>query len=158
MSVYFILCHFYYINKMKMTIFEEFDRIFDSMVNNSSLMANPIWYGCRVVAGPDGPPAIQGFGNLQGNTVEVDVIPNEEKSEVKMVAEIPGVVKDEIQVSVDENVLVIDAIRSDKKYHASVPIQYPIVEDSVKASYKNGILEIVFSTESRPKGKQIRVE
>lgn len=141
-----------------MTIFEEFDRIFDRVFSDSPLATNPAWYGCHMVAGPNSPPTIQEFGNWQKNTIEVDVIPNEEKNEVKVVAEMPGVAKDDIHVSVDENNLVIDAAHAEKKYYAHVPIQHPIVEDDVKASYRNGILEIVFSTESRPKGKQIRVD
>ncbi len=158
LTVYFILCHICYISNMKMTIFEEFDRVFDRMLSDSSFMTNPVWYGCRVESRPDGPPKIQEFGNLQRNTIEVDVIPNEENSEIKVVAEMPGVAKDDINVYVDEDDLVIDATRADKKYHARVPIQHTIIDDDIKASYRNGILEIVFSTENKPKGKKIRVD
>ena len=141
-----------------MTIFEEFDKVFDRILSNSSLMTNPVWYGCCVESRPDGPPKIQEFGNLDRNTIEVDVIPNEEKSEIKVVAEMPGVAKEDINVYVDESDLVIDAARADKKHHARVPIQHTIIDDNIKASYRNGILEIVFSTESKPKGKKIRVD
>lgn len=145
---------------MKMTIFEEFDRIFEKMFSESPLVTNPVWYGCRVTSGPNGPPEIQEFGNRQNsndNTIEVDVIPNVEKKQVKLVAEIPGVEKNDIHIVVEGNDVVIDATRGEKKYHARVPLRHQVVQNNVKASYRNGILEIVFGTENRPKGRRVRV-
>ena len=42
-----------------------------------------------------------------------------------------------------------------KKYHAKVPLKHKVDENSAKASYKNGILQLVFKTkEEKPKGKK----
>ena len=48
----------------------------------------------------------------------------------------------------------------EKKYHVKVPIKYKVDENSAKASYKNGILELVFklAKDERPKGKTVEVE
>jgi len=53
-----------------------------------------------------------------------------------------------------------DVERGDKKYHVKVPIQHRIEENSAKASYKNGILELVFKLKDpeKPKGKTVEVE
>ncbi|MFB5638138.1 MAG: Hsp20/alpha crystallin family protein, partial [Nitrosarchaeum sp.] len=41
-----------------------------------------------------------------------------------------------------------------------VPIKYKVDENSAKASYKNGILELVFKLieDEKPKGKKVEVE
>ncbi len=60
---------------------------------------------------------------------------------------------------VDGKIVNIDAENGDKKYHAKVPIQHKVDENSVKASYKNGILEIIFKqVEEKPTGKTVEVE
>ena len=48
----------------------------------------------------------------------------------------------------------------EKKYHVKVPVQHKVDENSAKASYKNGVLEIVFKLveEEKPKGKTVEVE
>ena len=47
-----------------------------------------------------------------------------------------------------------------KNIMSKVPVQHNVDENSVKASYKNGVLEIVFKLieEEKPKGKTVEVE
>ncbi|MDH3766172.1 MAG: Hsp20 family protein, partial [Nitrosopumilus sp.] len=44
--------------------------------------------------------------------------------------------------------------------HVKVPLKHKVDESSVKASYKNGILQIVFKLveEEKSKGKMVEVE
>ena len=47
-----------------------------------------------------------------------------------------------------------------KKYHSQVPLRIKVDENSVKASYKNGILEVTLKVleEEKPIGKKVEVE
>jgi len=49
---------------------------------------------------------------------------------------------------------------SKKKYHVKVTLQHKVDENSAKASYKNGVLQIIFklAEEEKPKGKTVEVE
>jgi len=68
--------------------------------------------------------------------------------------------KEPVKIVVDGKIVNIDAEHGDKKYHVKVPIEQKVDENSVKASYKNGILEIIFKqlAEEKPKGKTVEVE
>ena len=71
----------------------------------------------------------------------------------------PGVEKSDVNVVVgDDKVIHIDAEHGEKKYHVKVPIKHKIDAESPKATYKNGILELVFKLEDeRSKGKTVNV-
>lgn len=155
-------------------MFEEFDRIFGRMpdrlfetagsVDGSRCDCAPThWYGYSVAVGPDGRPVVREFGNMKpdhagGRSIQVDTIVDEKKNEVKMVAEIPGVEKKDIDIVLEDEGIAISATRGQTKYHANVPLQHGVNRDTIKASYRNGILEIVFGIEDKPKGKTVRVD
>ena len=75
----------------------------------------------------------------------------------KLVAEMPGVEKEDIHVVVNGNIVNIKAERNTKKYDVSVPVEYKVVKDSAKASYKNGILEVVFTLTKKPEGTKVEI-
>ena len=148
--------------------FFDVDDIFEDFKKNGSF-SGPHYYGYTMTVGPDGKPIVKEYGNVKpgllpsSDTREpiVDTIVNEKDNQVKLVAEMPGVEKSDVKIVVqDNNIVNIDAEHGDKKYHANVPVQYKVDKDSVKASYKNGILEIVFGLikEEKPKGKQVEVQ
>jgi HSP20 family protein len=72
----------------------------------------------------------------------------------------PGVEKKDIKVVVQDKVVQIDAEHGDKKYHVKVPVKLKFDENTAKASYTNGILELVFKLKEdpKPKGKTVEVE
>ena len=165
-----------------MTMFnEEFDRIFKRMSGSffdiddifeefkgSNSNTGPIYYGYTMTVGPDGKPVVKEYGNVKpgllptSDTREpiVDVIVDEKEKLVKLVAEMPGVEKTDVKILVQDKVVDISAEHGIKKYHAKVPIKYKVDENSAKASYKNGILELVFKLfeDEKPKGKKVEVE
>ena len=162
---------------MKMTMFEEFDRIFGRMsdrffetagsLDGSQRNSTPAqWYGYSIVVGPDGRPVVREFGNVRpghsgrlgDRSIQVDTIVDEKNNEIKMVAEIPGVEKKDIEIVLEDEGVVIDATRDQTKFHTTVPLRHDVNRDSIKASYKNGILEIVLGIENKPKGKTVRVD
>ena len=58
---------------------------------------------------------------------------------------------------VNGNIVNIKAERNTKKYDVSVPVEYKVVKDSAKASYKNGILEVVFTLTKKPEGTKVEI-
>lgn len=165
-----------------MTMFfdDEFDRIFKRMSQNFFNIddvfeefkvkdsTGPFYYGYTMTVGPDGKPLVREYGNVKpgllpsADTREpiVDTIVDEKDKLVKLVAEMPGVEKTDVKIVVQDKTVDISAERDDKKYHVKVPIQHKVDENSAKASYKNGILELVFKLveEEKPKGKTVEVE
>ena len=155
-------------------MFEEFDRIFgrmpsrlfeaaDSADGTQCDCAPARWYGYSVVVGPDGRPAVREFGNTRpghagSRSIQVDTIVDEKNNEVKMVAEIPGVEKKDINIVLEDEGVAISATRDQTKYHTNVPLQHGVNRNTIKATYRNGILEIVFGIEDKPKGKTVRVD
>jgi HSP20 family protein len=165
-----------------MTIFnDEFNRIFGRMSNSffnmndifEELKTNgkntgPYYYGYTMTVGPDGRPVVREYGNVNqeslstSNTREpmVDTIIDEKEKLVKLIAEMPGVEKSDVKILVQDKLVDISAEHGEKKYHVKVPIKYKVDENSAKALYKNGILELVFklAEDEKPKGKKVEVE
>jgi len=84
---------------------------------------------------------------------------DEKEKVVKLIAEMPGVEKTDVKILVDKNVASITAKRGEKKYHCKVPLQHKVDENSAKATYKNGILQLVFKlVVEKQTGKRVEVE
>ena len=68
--------------------------------------------------------------------------------------------KSDVKILVQDKLVDISAEHGEKKYHVKVPIKYKVDENSAKALYKNGILELVFklAEDEKPKGKKVEVE
>ena len=147
--------------------FVNLDDLFEE-VKSAGTASGPFYYGCTMTVGPDGKPVVREYGNVKPGLLStsdtreplVDTIVDEGEKLVKLIAEMPGVEKKDVKIVVDEKIVNIDAEHGDKKYHVKVPIKYKVDENSVKASYKNGILEIIFKQlpEEKPKGKTVEVE
>ena len=147
--------------------FFDIDDIFEEFKGNGST-SGPFYYGYTMTVGPNGKPVVKEYGNVKpgllpsADTREpiVDAIVDEKEKLVKLVAEIPGVEKTDVKILVQDKIVDISAEHGEKKYHARVPIKYKVDENSAKASYKNGILELVFKLieDEKPKGKKVEVE
>jgi HSP20 family protein len=71
----------------------------------------------------------------------------------------PGVEKTDVKILVDKNIVDISAEHSEKKYHTKVPLKHKVDENSAKATYKNGILQLVFKlVVEKQTGKKVEVE
>lgn len=146
--------------------FADIDDLFE-VAKNEDNGAGPYYYGYTMTIGPDGKPVVKEYGNVKPGLLPtsdkreplVDTIVDDKENIVKMVAEMPGVTKEDINVLVEDKTVDITAEHGEKKYHASVPIQHKIDKDSAKASYQNGILELTFKRqeEPKPKGKKVEV-
>ncbi len=147
--------------------FFDIDDVFEAFKGNGS-KSGPFFYGYTMTVGPDGKPVVQEYGNVKpglptsSDTREplVDTIVDEKEKVVKLIAEMPGVEKSDVKIVVENNVVDLSAEHDDKKYHVKVSVQNKVDENSAKASYKNGVLEIIFKLveEEKPKGKTVEVE
>jgi HSP20 family protein len=157
--------------------FNEFDRIeelIDEMMQRTfespSKEANihrPYVYGFSMTIGPDGKPVIREFGNVQPGRERhkireeqeplVDVI--EEDEDVVVVAELPGVEKDDINLHASEDHLAISVDTSERKYHKELTLPARVNPKSAEASYRNGVLKVrLKKAKNAVKGERISVE
>ena len=128
----------------------------------------PYYYGYQMTVAPDGKPIVKEWGNARpinviGDSstreVIVDETINEKDRVLMLVAEMPGIEKSDIRVSVADDIVSISAEHGEKKYGTQVPLKYSIDENSAKAKYKNGILELTFTlAEEKTKGKIVPIE
>ena len=110
-------------------------------------------YGFTVKVGlGEDKPRIEPFGNIRkdaksGRTVVqevrepvVDVF--EERDHVLVVAEMPGVSADNVQLAVEDDLLTISAERGDKKYRKEVLLPGGFAREKMQVSCNNGVVEI----------------
>ena len=141
--------------KQMSSSFMNLDDVFE-MLKNAGNMSGPIFYGYMMTTGPDGKPVVNEYGNVKPNMLPaqekreplIDTLVDEKEKTRKVVAEMPGVEKSDVNVVVGaDKVIHIDAERGEKKYDVKVPIKHKGDPESPKATYKNGILELVFKLE-----------
>ena len=149
--------------------FMNMDDIFEEFKDSGNLQTyGPYYYGYTMTVGPDGKPVIKEYGNVKPALLPtsdvrepfVDVLFDDKEKVLKLVAEMPGVEKKDIKIVVEGRTVNLDAEHGEKKYSTKVPIRQKVDEDSVKATYANGILEVRFKLkeDEKPKGKTVEVE
>lgn len=139
----------------------------------------PFVYGYSMTIGPDGKPQIREFGNVKPSLKPeapfgprrsrvdikeereplVDVISAD--SEVKVVAEVPGVDKNSIKLYATEKTLTISVDAPERKYYKEVDLPTSVNPKTAKSMYKNGVLEVTLTKakeEKKPKGEPIKIE
>ncbi|WP_457591114.1 archaeal heat shock protein Hsp20 [Geoglobus sp.] len=153
--------------------FEEFDELFkrmmkefDELIRTAELSeGKPIVRGFSIRIGPDGKPEIREFGTKPSIKEEidqrkplVDVIETDE--EIQVIAEMPGVNKEDIELSASETKLEIKAEGENRKYYEVVDLPDEVDPDSAKARYNNGVLEVVLKKKHPKKEskKKINIE
>lgn len=140
-------------------IFEEFDRLEEAMdemmrkafeAPSKERSSHPYVYGFSMSVGPEGKPVIREFGNVQRSRVGpkireereplVDVM--EEEKDLVIVAELPGVEKEDINLHASENHLTVSVDTTERKYHKELRLPTKVDSKSARASHKNGVLEV----------------
>ncbi|MFX0162101.1 MAG: archaeal heat shock protein Hsp20 [Candidatus Hodarchaeota archaeon] len=129
----------------------------------------PFVYGFSLDIGPDGKPRFREFGNLKSSGR--DVVPSQEREplvdvfeeaeNVRIIAEIPGVVKEAIDLKGSEFSLTIRASDSERSYYKEVSLPVAVDPASAKATYNNGVLEVVLKRKEpkeKEEGHDIKVE
>lgn len=129
----------------------------------------PFVYGYSLSVGPNGKPFIREFGNVRPTGTGtprlaeereplVDVVTSDKI--VQVIAEVPGVEKDDINLLTTEDRLTISVDTDKRKYRREVDLPIKVDPQSAKASYKNGVLDITLRRreERKSTGKRIAIE
>ena len=148
---------------------ERMDRIFDAFMKNElGLDRSSLVYGFSMQTGEDGEPVMQELGSAPeqartdgGRSPErkplIDVI--ESGEQVSVIVELPGVKKEQIKIEVLERSLQVDLDDEVKEFHERIELPCDVLPDSIKASYKNGVLEVSMRrVAKKKKGRTVQVE
>jgi HSP20 family protein len=138
-------------------------------ITKEFMKKGPIMYGFNLGFGPDGKPIMDSFGNLEKEPItgerkvrktrEPLVEVNEEPDQIILIAEMPGVNKEDIQLNATNRSITIstEKIVSGRSYFKEIDLPAAINKDYAKARYTNGILEVRLK-KIKEKGKSIDVE
>ncbi len=122
----------------------------------------PIVYGYSVTIGPDGKPVVREFGNVKREAGApwkavqdareplVDVVSSDK--EVRVIAEMPGVSKEDIELTVGDRSLVISVDREERRYYKELELPGVVDPQRAKSAYNNGILEVTLPLKSPGSG------
>lgn len=138
----------------------------------------PFVYGYSMTVGPDGKPKIREFGNIKPSLKPeafgltrptfdvkeereplVDVVSTDD--EVKVVAELPGVEKEDIKLHGIENTLTVSVDTPKRKYFKEIKLPAAVIPNKAKTVYKNGVLEVTLPKireKKKTKGEPIKIE
>lgn len=151
---------------------EEMNQFIDSMMR--SIGSEPLVYGFSMQVGPDGVPHVEHFGNARQARNVLNVgeeernvrepftssMIDEKNNQLNITAEMPGIQKEGIELDATENEVIIKADSEGRKYYKSINTPCPVVPDSAKAKYNNGVLEVTLKLKEaqKPKGKTVKIE
>lgn len=129
--------------------FERMERLFDQMRRSAmEPWGGHTWPGARA---SHGMPAFGGVGSR-----DAAVTLEERDGEYVVLADLPGFERDDIDLRYDDGVLAIDGsteVTEDETYRRrtvseSVRIPGDVVADEVRATYRNGVLEVTLPVEA----------
>ena len=130
----------------------------------------PIVYGYSMTIGPDGKPVIREFGNVRRSPIKewreaisetrepmVDLV--EGPKEVRVLAELPGARKQDIELTLEGRSLIISANTPARKYRKELELPCPVRLEGSKSTFNNGILEVTLpKRRGRSSGVRIKVD
>ena len=118
-------------------------------ISENSTGRRNVFQGFSIKIGPDGKPKIREFNNRQSMDDEteddeqeplVDII--DEGKTLIILAALPGVNKDEIDLRVTESCLTVSVDTDDFEWYDEFKLPTKVKPKSARASYKNGVLEV----------------
>jgi HSP20 family protein len=111
----------------------------------------PMVWGWNMSIGPDGKPQFKEFGNIRPSIKGEPVASKDreplvdvfiEDKVVRVIAELPGIEKKDINVKTTETKISINAISNDRNYSCERDLSVKIKPKTANAKYRNGILEL----------------
>lgn len=135
---------------------EEMEKIIKDLGNQS-----PFVWGFSFNKGSDGKPHIEQFGDFI-KQLGFDLAPQMKKDEMQqsrvpivdilkdttsltVIVELPGVEKKNIDINATEQTLKLKAFTASRKFRKNIKLPVPVIPNSAKAKFKNGVLEISFT-------------
>jgi HSP20 family protein len=149
-------------------IFGRLNRAMGMSLEN--LEQHPFIYGFSVTHRPGESLEIREFGNiptfeqiengdrryLDTRKPLIDILETEDK--VHVIAEIPGIEKENILLNATDLILDIETIDGNPKYSERVEMPVKVDPQSAKATYKNGVLEVTFKRLESSSRTSINIE
>lgn len=99
-------------------------------------------------------PQVETFGNIKKDEKGAPVVDEvreplvdlfDEADKIVIIAEIPGVEEEKMKIEVKDDILELTAEDSDKKYHKEILLPSKVKKESLRSTYKNGVLEIILT-------------
>lgn len=121
----------------------------------------PFVYGYTLTVGEDGNAQIREFGNLKPKTrfrkPELDIAEEREpltdvldtNGEIKVIIELPGVSKDDIELTGTEKTLTVSVDATDRQYFKELDLPVRVNHETATSKYRNGVLEVTLK-KTRP--------
>ncbi|MFQ5818490.1 MAG: archaeal heat shock protein Hsp20 [Candidatus Heimdallarchaeota archaeon] len=123
----------------------------DKIEDKKADILGPFIYGFKYTISPDGEPQFEEFGNIKPSpkgaiTRErseplVDIM-EAGPDELKIIAELPGVRKEDIKLKTTERTMLITAGHGKYNYQKKLDLPVEVHPESAKARYNNGVLEV----------------
>ena len=137
------------LEKLGDLINETMEKAFENSSENTPVRRNRI-KGFSIKIGPDGKPRIREFNDRQPLQDETEISDDqeplidliEEAETLVVLAALPGVKKDEIDLCVTEDCLTVSVDTADFEWYNKLNLPTRVKPKSARASYKNGVLEV----------------
>lgn len=155
---------------------DDLDKYFEELENDIQKMMRadflegrgpmkPFVAGFSLRLGPEGKPTIQYFGDSPQSeegfrAPMTEQVVDAKSGTLRVVADVPGVEKSDIEISATEQAVTLQAARENRRYRVVVPLKAEVEPESAKAEYRNGILQISFSLKdkSNKAARRVRVD
>lgn len=127
---------------------------------------HPFVTGFTVRVGPDGDPVVDPFGD-GGRTADVDLDAGarepvtdiiETPDTVSVTVELPGVERDEIELTVSPHRAEIHVDGEQRRYFKTVDLPTRVDPDRTDATYRNGVLDIEITKAGDRPGTTIQID
>ena len=148
------------------------DAVEGNSTDNSS--KKPLVFGFSVTTGPDGIPKFEDFSNnavepfsssrneTKEATIDTSREPltdvNETDSDIAITVELPGVAKEDIDKNVTETRVEVKVDTEARNYFKAIDLSCEVQTKSSKATYTNGILDLVLKKKISEKAKGTKVK
>ena len=144
-------------------IMDDVKRMTEEMMKmfSNAQPGKPVVHGYSIKIGPDGKPEIEDFGNKPIKTSDGEPTISEERepltdiiegdNDVAVTVEMPGINKKDIDLKVRKEYLEIKVDNPERKYHKRLDLPCGVVPKTTKATYKNGVLDIVIKRKEKKK-------
>jgi HSP20 family protein len=126
----------------------------------------PLVYGFSVRTGPDGKPVFQRFGDSVGPGEDIrdgmdkgpltDII--ERDDSISVTIELPGIEKEDIDIGFVGRRMTVKVDAPNRRYRKVVDLPCGVDEGSVKATFKNGVLDVNLTKTEESESHKIEIE
>ncbi len=130
------------------------------IANSKMRPGNSYVHGFNINISPDGKAEVREFGNYprrkprrkkqpKEKEAPIDILEN--KKDISVTIQLPGVTKEDINLNVTDNNREIKVDIPRHKYHKKVALPGKVKPKTTKATYKNGVLDVTIEKKHKKK-------